>query len=98
LRYLLRRAENIVSQYFDYFGNVLIGTIAAWRRGGMVDSVPPSAFVITSALAGPICHEKTPTLMEFAPNHGTACDVANADAEGRGVSVRPTATAAAWKS
>jgi peptide/nickel transport system permease protein len=28
----------------------LIGTIAAWRRGGVVDSVLPSAFVVTSAL------------------------------------------------
>jgi len=86
--------ENIVSQYFDYFGNMLtgnwgvslgsslgtpvskligqalpwtlglvgfttvlafllgslIGTIAAWRRGGIVDSVLPSVFVVTSAL------------------------------------------------
>jgi peptide/nickel transport system permease protein len=86
--------ENIVQQYFDYFGNMitgnwgvslgsslgtpvskligqalpwtlglvgfttvlafllgsLVGTIAAWRRGGVVDSVLPSVFVVTSAL------------------------------------------------
>jgi peptide/nickel transport system permease protein len=28
----------------------LIGTVAAWRRGGIVDSVLPSVFVVTSAL------------------------------------------------
>ncbi|NUP47686.1 MAG: ABC transporter permease [Catenulispora sp.] len=28
----------------------LIGTIAAWRRGGVIDSVLPSVFVVTSAL------------------------------------------------
>lgn len=86
--------ENMLSQYFDYFGNMLtgnwgvslgsslgtpvskligqalpwtlglvgfttvlafllgslVGTIAAWRRGGVVDSVLPSVFVVTSAL------------------------------------------------
>jgi peptide/nickel transport system permease protein len=87
--------QNIISQYFDYLGNMftgnwgvslgagslgtpvskligqglpwtlglvgvttvlafllgsLIGTIAAWRRGGIVDSVLPSVFVVTSAL------------------------------------------------
>jgi peptide/nickel transport system permease protein len=28
----------------------LVGTVAAWRRGGVVDSVLPSVFVVTSAL------------------------------------------------
>ena len=28
----------------------LIGTVAGWRRGGMLDSVLPPVFVITSAL------------------------------------------------
>jgi len=35
---------------FAFLLGSLVGTIAAWRRGGVVDSVLPSVFVVTSAL------------------------------------------------
>jgi peptide/nickel transport system permease protein len=35
---------------FAFLLGSLVGTVAAWRRGGVVDSVLPSVFVVTSAL------------------------------------------------
>jgi peptide/nickel transport system permease protein len=35
---------------FAFLLGSLVGTIAGWRRGGVVDSVLPSVFVVTSAL------------------------------------------------
>jgi len=39
-----------VTTVLAFLAGSLIGTVAAWRRGGTVDAVLPSVFVITSAL------------------------------------------------
>ncbi|NUR63641.1 MAG: ABC transporter permease [Catenulispora sp.] len=39
-----------VTTVLAFLLGTLIGTVAAWRRGGVVDSVLPSVFVVTSSL------------------------------------------------
>jgi len=39
-----------VATIMAFIAGTLIGTVSGWRRGGMVDSVVPPVFVVTSAL------------------------------------------------